>query len=122
MISRIPALEFLRQICGLHEDSTNAVKLRVWACGYGVAIDLTVKGKSILCAVAGAFRQEVECFAQIGLPNVIRLVGDKTSENQLKLIGMEPPIEFHISREQSSLQVVILYEGQVKATYVLSAV
>lgn len=84
-------------------------------------MDLTVKGESILCAVAGALRQEVECFAQIGLPNVIRLVGDKTSENQLKLIGMEPPIELHISREQSSLQVVILYEDQVKATYVLSA-
>ena len=77
MITRIPALEFLQFICGSYEDKNNETRLRIWGCGYGVAIDLSTKGKSTFCGIAGTCSQEIECFAQIGLPNLARLVGKK---------------------------------------------
>jgi hypothetical protein len=121
MISRIPALEFLRNVCGSYSDHSTETGLRIWACGYGVAIDLTAKNKTILCGVAGAFNQDIECFVHIGLPNITRTVGKKLSDSELRLVGEEPPIEFRFTRQEGGLAVVILFEGQEKAAYALRA-
>ena len=121
MLSRIPALEFLRNICGTYSDQSSQTDLRVWSCGYGVAVDLTTNKKTILCGVAGAFNQDIECFVQIGLPSVTRTVGKKVSDSELRLVGEEPPIEFRFTKKASGLGVAILFEGQLKGAYELQA-
>jgi len=121
MISRIPALELLRELCGSYADVGAGVSLRIWPCGYGAAIDLTSKDRTILCGVAGAFGQQIECFVQIGLPNVTRTIGTMISEMELRLVGEEPPIEFRFTRTSGRIDVAILFDGQPKAAYALHA-
>lgn len=121
MISRIPALDLLRSLCGTYVDPAGETSLRIWSCGYGVALDLTSKGRSILCGVAGASGQDIECFVQIGLPNVTRTIGSKMSDSELRLLADEPPIEFHLTKNVGAIAVTILFDGQVKGAYALHA-
>jgi hypothetical protein len=90
-------------------------------CGYGAANDLASKGRSILCGVAGASGQEMECFVQIGLPSVTRTIGSKISEAELRLVGDEPPIEFRFTRKVAAVDVTILFHGEVKGAFALRA-
>ena len=122
MISCIPALELLRAFCGTYAARGGEAGLRIWPCGYGAAIDLTAKGKTILCGVAGACGQDIECFVQVGLPNVTRTIGRKVSDVELRLVGDEPPIEFRFVRKADGIDVAILFEGQLKGAYELHAV
>ncbi|MEK8035023.1 hypothetical protein AACH06_29760 [Ideonella sp. DXS29W] len=121
MISRIPALEFLQRLVGSYAELAGPVKLRVWRCGYGVAIDLTEGQKTILCGVAGAFNQDIEYFVQIGLPNVTRTTGRLANKSTLCLVAAEPPVEFRFTKATGSLLVSIAFNGEEKASYALPA-
>lgn len=120
MISRIPALEFLHRLVGDHAVAGGAAKLRIWRCGYGIAIDLAEGDKTVLCGVAGAFGSEIECFVHIGLPNVTRMVGRLTGESTLHLVAEELPIEFRFAKVAGSLLISITFNGQEKAAYALA--
>lgn len=121
MISRVPALEFLQSLCGTYAEPAGTARLRVWRCGYGIAIDLTEAEKTILCGVAGAFNQDIECFVQIGLPNVTRTTGRLLNKTTLSLVAEEPPIEFRFARDEGFLNISVSLDGEAKASYVLSA-
>jgi len=121
MISRIPALEFLHSLVGSYAESDGAARLRIWRCGYGVAIDLSNGEKSILCGVAGASNQHVECFVQIGLPNVTRTLGQLEDGATLCLAAEEVPIEFRLTKVSGGLRVTIAFDGEEKASYALRA-
>lgn len=121
MISRILALEFLQGLVGSYAELAGPVKLRIWCCGYGVAIDLAEGDKTILCGVAGAFNQDIECFVQIGLPNVTRTMGRLTDKATLSLVAEEPPIEFRFTKTAGSLLVSIAFNGEQRASYALPA-
>jgi hypothetical protein len=73
MLAIIPALDFMRSICGAYRSHEPAASLRVWSCGYGIAMDLAEGKKTKLVGVIGAHGNGVECFVQMGLPNVMRI-------------------------------------------------
>jgi hypothetical protein len=121
MISRIPALEFLQSLVGSYAEPSSHVKLRIWRCGYGATIELTEGEKTILCGVAGAFNQDIECFAQVGLPNVTRTVGRLSGKAALCLVADNLPLEFQFAKAQGGLVVSIIFNGQEKASYAMAA-
>ena len=122
MISIIPALELMRSFGGIYKSATGHAELRIWPCGYGVALDLRSDKKTELVGVIGAHNTGVECFAQIGLPNVIRLVGLKTSDVGIQFNADDFPLSIVFLREPGVVHVTITLHGQEKASYVLHAV
>ncbi len=122
MISRIPALEFLQSLAGSYTETLRNARLRVWHCGHGVAIDLILGEKTVLCGVAGAFNQAVECFVLTGLPNVSRALGRMASESALHLTVEDLPIEIRFAGAKEHLLVSVSLQGQEKASYEFSAV
>ena len=118
MLAIIPALDFLRSLTGDHSSGESAARLRVWKCGYGVAMDLNDGKKSQLVGVIGAHGNGVECFAQVGLPNVMRFRGDLTTKDALRFECDDLPVVVTITREQASIYVAITLQGEQKAAHV----
>jgi hypothetical protein len=121
MLVIIPALDFMRSLSGIYKAEAGSAELRVWACGYGVAVDLRGDRKTELVGVVGVYNSTVECYAQVGLPNVIRFVGHKTSESSIHFTSEDLPLEWHISRGAQSLRVTVSLQGQEKVAHVLHA-
>ena len=122
MISIVPSLEFMRGLCGTYKGSTGQAELRIWACGYGVALDLRGERKTELVGLVGAFNNIVECYAQVGLPNVVRFVGQKTSDTAIRLIADELALSLDISCEPGIIRIAISLHAQEKVAHVLRAV
>ena len=121
MLTIIPTLDFMHSICGSYKADAGNAELRVWACGYGVAVDLRGHKKTELVGVVGAFNNTVECYAQVGLPNVIRFVGNKTSQSSVHFACEDMPLEWHISKDTQILRVTVSLQGQEKVAHVLRA-
>ncbi len=119
MISRIPALEFMQSLPGNYRSADNEVELRVWLCGYGVAIDLRTKAKVQLVGVIGACGTRIECFAHIGLPNVVRFVGDAVTGDSVHLVAEELSIELTLRSEVNGLFVGVSLHQNQKPSYLL---
>jgi hypothetical protein len=98
VISVIPALDFVRSLCGTYKAVVGSAELRVWACGYGVALDLHDERKTEFVGVVGAFNDGIECFGQVGLPNVVRFAGGKTSDAQIQMTADDLPLAMEISK------------------------
>jgi len=122
MLAIIPALDFLRSLTGDHSSNESAARLRVWTCGYGVAIDLDDGKKSQLVGVVGAHGNGVECFAQVGLPNVLRFRGDMTTKDELRFECDELRFVVTIAREPTAIHVTVALHGEQKAAHVFQAV
>jgi hypothetical protein len=122
MIAVIPALEFMRALSGTYRAS-GAQVLRVWKCGYGVALDFQVGETSQWVCVVGAFHQTVECFAHFGLPNVVRLTGEMQSATSLTLTADdELPISLTLSGSMKEINVKVIFNGEERASRVLARV
>jgi hypothetical protein len=121
MISVIPALDFVRSLCGNYKAEAGQAELRVWACGYGVALDLRGEKKTEFVGVVGASNGGIECFGQVGLPNVVRFVGGKTSETQIQLAADDLPLIMKISKEAGLVRVVISLNNVEKVSYAMQA-
>lgn len=121
MLTVIPALDFMRSLSGGYKAESGKAELRVWACGYGVAVDLHGEKKTELVGVVGAYNGTVECYAQVGLPNVIRFVGSKASEASIHFASEDLPLEWQISRDGQILRVTVSLQGQEKVAHVLRA-
>jgi hypothetical protein len=119
MISVIPSLDFMRSLCGVYTASSGSAELRVWSCGYGVALDLRGEKKAEFVGVVGAYGGVVDCHALVGLPNVIRFVGDKVSESRIRFTGEGLPLLMEISREPDLIHITISLNGQEKVSHVL---
>jgi hypothetical protein len=122
MISIIPSLDFMRSLCGTYQSPEGTAELRVWSCGYGVAIDLKGEKKTELVGVVGAFNNVVECFVQIGLPNVIRFVGQKTADASIEFIAEDPPFSIVLVKQSGKAFISISLGGEEKVSYVLQSV
>ena len=121
MLAIIPALDFLRSLSGDHSSDESAARLRVWKCGYGVAIDLDDGEKSQWVGVMGAHGSGVECFAHVGRPNVLRFRGDLTTKNALRFECDDLPFVVTIAREPASIHVAITLHGEQKAAPLFQA-
>lgn len=121
MLAIIPALDFLRGLSGDHSSNESAARLRVWKCGYGVAIDLVDGKKSQLVGVIGAHGNGVECFAQVGLPNVLRFRGEMTMKDELRFECDDLPFVVTIARKSAAIYVAVTLQGEEKAAHVFQA-
>lgn len=119
MITRIPALEFMQGLVGTYRAQAEQVELKVWRCGYGVAIELSSQSKVQMVGVIGACGPGIECFAQFGLPNVVRLHTQAKSGNGVVFQAEEPPIELGLSSQGSSVEFHLWLAGHEKASHVL---
>lgn len=121
MLTIIPALDFMRSICGSYHSTETAATLRIWPCGYGMAIDLVDNGKTKLVGVVGASGAGIECFAQFGLPNVIRLTGQLDAKTAMRLVCEDPVLEVSIVREAPSVRFSVSIAGNERALYRFNA-
>ena len=121
MLTIIPALDFMRSICGSYRSTESAATLRIWPCGYGLAIDLVDDGKTKLVGVVGASGTGVECFAQFGLPNVIRLAGQLDAPATIRFVCEDPALEVSIAREAPSVQFALSIQRNERARYRFNA-
>ncbi|MES3020607.1 MAG: hypothetical protein V4857_03375 [Pseudomonadota bacterium] len=121
MISVIPSLDFMHSLCGTYKAVEGHAELRVWTCGYGVALDLRGAKKTEFVGVVGAFKTFVECYAQIGLPNVVRFVGEKKSDFIILFTGEDVPLSMELSRENGLVSVTISLSGKEKVYHVMRA-
>jgi len=93
----------------------------VWACGYGVALDLRGERKTEFVGVVGAFDGGIECFGQVGLPNVVRFVGGKTAEAKIQLAADDLPLAMEISKEDGLVRIAISLNDVEKVSYAMRA-
>jgi hypothetical protein len=121
MISIIPPLDFMRSLCGAYKASTGQAELRIWSCGYGVALDLRGEKKTELVGVVGAFNSVVECYAQVGLPNIVRFVGQKTAGSAIHFIADDLPLSMDLTREPGLVRIIMSLHGQKKVSHELRA-
>ncbi len=117
MITIIPALDFMRGICGSYRSVEPIATLRVWTCGYGIAIDLADERKTKLVGVIGASGDGIECFAQFGLPNVLRLSGQLLSNGAVRFHCDDPIIDVLIVRDAKWVQLSVSLHGNQTAAY-----
>jgi hypothetical protein len=119
MISIIPALDFMRGLGGTYRAVNGHAELRIWSCGYGVALDLRGERKPEMVGVIGAYGEVIECLAQIGLPNVIRLVGRKVTDACVRFEADDIGISMTVSRELAKVHIAIALDGDEKRSYIL---
>jgi len=117
MLAILPALNFMRDACGSYRSEDPPASLRIWPCGYGVAIDLADERKTKMVGVIGADGNGVECFMQFGLPNVIRLTGQLDSKQTIRLAAAEPVIDILISRGTDGLRFSFSLQDREQAAY-----
>ncbi len=119
MITRIPALEFLQKLAGAYRSVDGRSSLLITNVGYGQAVEFRSGTKIHLAGVVGASGPDVELFAQLGLPNVVRLGGDLQGENAISFHGNEPPIGLLLARDGDSLTLAITINGATGPHHVL---
>jgi hypothetical protein len=122
MITIIPALDFIRGLCGTYRSEDSKAELRIWGCGYGVALDLRGEKRTEFVGVVGAFGEVIECYAQVGLPNVVRFVGGKESKEILHLAADDLPLTMDIYQTSGVLKISISLNGSEKVCHALHAV
>lgn len=111
MIAVVPALSFLGSLCGDYACAESEVRLRIWKCGHGVAIEVRDGGKSPFTGLVGAHGITVECFALIGMPNVLRLAGDLASKTAIRFECDDMPVALSIVRDHDELRLSITFSG-----------
>jgi hypothetical protein len=94
MISRVPGLELMQHLAGTYAAAGNSVQLQIERCGYGFALVLRSDAKLELSGVVGAAGQsELECYAVVGLPNLVRIVGRQPTNSSLKFSSDDAPLD-----------------------------
>ena len=119
MLIHIPALEFIRHIVGEYQTKKEPMKfLKIWQCGYGVVFEIKSVEKSDIVAVVGIHQSEIECFAQVGLPNIIHMLGKMTS-SEINFEATDPAIGIRISllEQQNLIKINLELEDKVAKHY-----
>ena len=119
MITRIPALEFMQHLIGVYRSSDGAASLLITRVGYGQTVDFRLGDKVQLAGVVGASGNSVELFAQLGLPNVIRLSGHLRSQTQISFEASDLPVGLLIARDRDTLTLTTSINGSLGAQHVL---
>ena len=116
MIAIIPALNFMRSLCGSYRSEPVAT-LRIWACGYGIAMDLAEEGQTLWVCVFGACGDCLDCFGQFGLPYVLRLTGQLTSKTAMGFECDDLSLTVSIVRHAEGLHLAMAVQGNERAAY-----
>lgn len=119
MITRIAALEFMQQIVGSYKSSDGATQLTLTRCGYGQAVEFRSNNVVKISAVVGAAGTTVELFAQIGLPNVVHLLGDLQSKDVILFKAKELPVSLLLARDGETLSLTTSLHDRINLHHVL---
>ncbi|WP_421570241.1 hypothetical protein [Stenotrophomonas sp. PD6] len=122
MIVHIPALLFLQDLMGTYGSADGMASLSVIRVGYGHSIELRLGGKVQLAGVVGVSGNSVELFAQIGLPNVVRLIGQLRAQSELGFEGSDMSFGVSFVLEDDTLTLGISSDGNLKKKHVLQRV
>jgi hypothetical protein len=119
MITRIPALEFMQKLVGAYRSADGSTSLLITSVGYGQAMEFRSDAKVHIAGVVGASGPAIELFAQLGLPNVVRLDGKLQGENAISFQAHEPPIGLLLAHKGDSLTLAISINGATGPHHVL---
>lgn len=119
MITCIPALEFMQHLIGTFRSSDGSASLLVTRVGYGQVIDFRFGDKVQMAGVVGAYGNSVELFAQLGLPNVVRLIGRLRSPTEISFETADLPMSLMLSREGDRITLTASFTGTLCTNYVL---
>ncbi|MDQ1558848.1 MAG: hypothetical protein QOD32_1908 [Pyrinomonadaceae bacterium] len=100
MITRVPALEFIRSKAGRYCNADSSVEVLIRPYRYGIALEIHGPRESRFLGVVGVHGEGLECFALGGLPNVVHFTG------RLERVAQSGPdgrIEFNSEVAQLSL-------------------
>jgi hypothetical protein len=119
MITRVPALEFMQGAVCLYRSSDELTSLQITRCGYGQLMELRSSNKTQLAGVVGVAGSSVELFAQLGLPNVVRMSGSPQSSDAISFRAQEPSVELLLAIDHGNLAVTISLAGVTSARHLL---
>ena len=119
MITRIPALEFMQHLIGAYRSSDGQASLLVTRVGYGQIVDFRLGDKVQIAGVIGASGNSVEFFAQLGLPNVVRLSGNLRSQTEISFEATDLPMGLALSRDGDTLTLSTFFNGAPRTNHVL---
>jgi len=119
MITRIPALEFMQHLIGTYRSSDGLASLLVTRVGYGQLVDFRLGDKVQLAGVVGAYGDSVELFAQLGLPNVVRLSGSLRSQTEISFEASDLPMGLALASEGDTLTLTTSLNGAPRTNHVL---
>jgi hypothetical protein len=122
MIVHIPALLFLQDLMGTYGSADGMASLSFIRVGYGHSIELRLGGKVQLAGVVGVSGNSVELFAQIGLPNVVRLRGQLRAQNELGFESSDMSFGLSFVLENDTLALGISSDEDLKTNYVFQRV
>ena len=71
MITYVPALEFIRGKAGRYCNDDSSVEVLIRPHRYGVSLEIRGPGQSHFLGVVGVRGEGLECFALVGLPNIM---------------------------------------------------
>ena len=117
MLQSVPELNFMRALGGDYRNQRATDHLRIWKCGYGVALETRDARRTRLVGVIGAVGPGgagVEFFAQAGMPNVLRLVGRHTSATSVRFDCDDLAIALTIAKGADAVRLAIAFEGVEK--------
>ena len=119
MITRIPALEFMQGAVGIYQSPDQLTSLRITGCGYGQVVEFRSNNNVQLAGVVGATGHSIELFAQLGLPNVVRMSGDLQSQNIVSFQAQEPSVGLLLALDGDTLTLTISVKGAASSYHVL---
>jgi hypothetical protein len=120
MLQTVPELTFLRALSGDYRNAGATEFLRIRRCGYGVTLETSDERKTRMVGVVGAVGaggHGVECFAQMGMPNVYRLLGHLESATSLRLASDGFGIALTVAHENGAVRMAIVFEGLERAAH-----
>jgi hypothetical protein len=118
MIAIIPALDFMHGLRGNYSSNNSEATLRVRNCGYGLALEVGDGKKTQFVGVIGVHGTGIECFAQMGLPNVLRLTGDLVSKHEIRLACDDLPFAMSIVGGRDEFRLAITLSDVEKVAHV----
>ncbi|MDY0980730.1 MULTISPECIES: hypothetical protein [Stenotrophomonas] len=122
MINHVPALVFMQQLKGTYCSADGLATLSVERVGYGQSIELRLEDKVQLAGVVGVSGNSVELFAQVGLPNVVRLTGQLRSQTELVFNGSDMSFGLSLASDGDTLTLVTSFKGRPGMSHVLQRV
>jgi hypothetical protein len=100
MITRVPALEFIQSKAGRYCSADSSVEVIIRRYGYGMSLEIHGPRESRSLGVIGIRGVDLECFALVGLPNVVHFIGRFRPAAQA---GGDGTVEFKSEEAQLSL-------------------
>ncbi len=106
MITRVPALEFLRSKAGRYCNADSSVEVIIRRYRYGMSLEINGPRESRSLGVIGVRGGDLEYCALVGLPNLVHFRGRLKPGTQA---GGDGTLEF--SSEEARVSLALIFVG-----------